>query len=564
MKGLSVITSGLGMVILGPFVYLFFGLIWGILVSFPFAILDGLFYLIDLVGFKMLHYMIYGSFDSVQLSIHSLPIAFLGIVIICVPLICFAIIGVAIKFHIKKGTEENQKSFKESLRQILPAIGWIVAIPLIIFILNLFMILITNLINKAITLTDDNINLSVVKKIYLQLNSEWPELQKNLIQKGAFLAPGFLEFYKAALNFTDSGPSSIDIAFSLIKNAIVGWVSLSFLGGVLVSSLVKTLQLYFLFIISPFVATSSIVDGGKNLHKWKEMFMQKALAILTQLSAFQFYLIFITGINRYTNEGAINKFFENRSGFNKEWIRMTIQIVLYSGTAIAVKTLSNVVVAFIGEATTNDDFKMMMAPFKKGAQLAMGVGVATAAVASGGATLGATAAKGGMSAIGGTIGKGILGIKKGIHNAKMQQSGMSTEMVKTFNSSGTNKDDLRSRKETFNEAKSLSKGVEGTGNENDTFKTFTNSEDMTKSFANNITNYDKEIKFNERQLADLEAKNAKTLEDVNKISFMKSQINDMKTRRDHYINRSRELLNRLNFDQTYLNQAVADIRRGQK
>ncbi|WP_410174250.1 Mbov_0396 family ICE element transmembrane protein [Mycoplasmopsis cynos] len=542
------IINGVASALLSPIFYALFGVFWGIFISFPFLLLNGIFYAIKFFGFEFFQVLAFGTSDPEKLGSNSVPAAFLGAAIISIALLLISIIIVVIKYHFGgKDTKEGQTSIKTALKNVIPAISIIVFIPLILFLFNLLMMVAFESLEKALSLSEyGSSKLNVIEKIYISLNSDYPSVKEAMETKGIFAPPSYTEWFTPFLF------SPWDIGIRFLINAIVGWTTLTILGGIVISVVVKVFHLFFLFIISPFVAVSSVMDGGKNLHKWKEMYIQKNLAILTQTIAIQFYLIFVIGIEKYLTE------LKNGTRLNtvaKTGLLPLLQIIIYCGSAVAIKSLSNLVVSFIGESTTQDDLKSAMAPFKTGLKLASGVAMAAGAVASGGATLGVMAAKGGVSGlIGGTIGKAINGTRQSISYGKQTSAGFSKEGAKMFSNSGVNKNNINAQKENLAEMKSLAHGVENTGSIAEQAKAFENPEAFRNMATSNYDNYQKEIDWNKSQLSLLENKANKTKDEINTIQRMKNEIKDMEFRKEAYANRTNALLSKLQWEKANFNK----------
>lgn len=124
----------------------------------------------------------------------------------------------------------------------------------------------------------------------------------------------------------------------------------------------KTIELFFLFIISPWVMVIMTIYNGKGAFIWKDMVIAKFLSSTTTLTG---YFIFMTTIQTILST--------NLAGLGIEGIGKSLFIILMMcGGGLAVMAFSDVVANLIGEAAGVREGMSSMKSTVAGGMMAMG------------------------------------------------------------------------------------------------------------------------------------------------------------------------------------------------
>ena len=410
---------------LSPVLYLVFSLFWGIFISFPFLILQGLFKAARFFGFEFINYIIFkvepGDYNF---SFSNLPVAFLAFLIYGLLFTIIFIIFSFIKYQWAKRNKNNNMEhlkFKNVLKASLSAFLWSLLLPFMIFILNIVSAIIFKYFAQILEL-QTGAKGDVIGQLYAALN-DGQEWALESIKKNQFAPLGFDIFLAKSI------PSSWPLGLIFIKNMIVAWMCLIMLGAILVDIIRNSLMQFALFLISPLVAAKSIDDNGKSLMNWKNAFVQSGVSIFMSLLSLNFFSIFIFALIPIKNKLSLFQ------------ITIIADLIIYIGAAYATKSINKLIGDILDIQVSNFGFKKAAQFIRGGVKLGTATAAAGAAVASGGATLGATLAKGGFAnTVGGLLGKATNLAKVSGNKSIAKSIGMSKGFIKsTFASVGKNK-----------------------------------------------------------------------------------------------------------------------------
>lgn len=408
---------------LSPVLYLVFSLFWGIFISFPFLILQGLFKAASFFGFEALNYLIFKiEPGEYTFRFSNLPIAFLAFLIYGLIFTIIFIIFSFIKYQLAKrkqnGNMEHLK-FKNVLKASLSAFLWSLLLPFMIFILNLVSAIVFKYFTNILQLQSGT-KADVISQLYAALNNN-EDWVKYSVEQGQFAPLEFKQF------FAKSIPSSLPVGLIFIKNMVVAWMCLIMLGAILVDVIRNSLMQFTLFLISPLVAAKSVDDNGKSLMNWKNAFIQSAISIFMSLLSLNFFIIFILVLDPIKSK--------------LSYLKIIGDLVIYIGAAYATKSINKLIGDVLDIKVSNFGFKKATQFIRGGVKLGAATAAAGAAVASGGATLGATLAKGGFAnTVGGLLGKATNLSKVANNKGIAKGMGMSKDFIKsTFASVGKNK-----------------------------------------------------------------------------------------------------------------------------
>ena len=408
---------------LSPVLYLVFSLFWGIFISFPFLILQGLFKAASFFGFEALNYLIFKiEPGEYTFRFSNLPIAFLAFLIYGLIFTIIFIIFSFIKYQLAKRKQNSNMEhlkFKNVLKASLSAFLWSLLLPFMIFILNLVSAIVFKYFTNILQL-QSNTNADVISQLYAALNNN-EDWVKDSVAKGQFAPLAFEEFFKKSI------PSSLPVGLIFIKNMVVAWMCLIMLGAILVDVIRNSLMQFTLFLISPLVAAKSVDDNGKSLMNWKNAFIQSAISIFMSLLSLNFFIIFILVLDPIKSK--------------LSYLKIIGDLIIYIGAAYATKSINKLIGDVLDIQVSNFGFKKAAQFIRGGVKLGAATAAAGAAVASGGATLGVTLAKGGFAnTVGGLLGKATNIAKVSGNKSIAKSMGMSKDFIKsTFASVGKNK-----------------------------------------------------------------------------------------------------------------------------
>lgn len=408
---------------LSPVLYLVFSLFWGIFISFPFLILQGLFKAASFFGFEALNYLIFKiEPGEYTFKFSNLPIAFLAFLIYGLIFTIIFIIFSFIKYQLAKRKQNSNMEhlkFKNVLKASLSAFLWSLLLPFMIFILNLASAIVFKYFTNILQLQSGT-KVDVISQLYAALNNN-EDWVKYSVEQGQFAPLEFKQF------FAKSIPSSLPVGLIFIKNMVVAWMCLIMLGAILVDVIRNSLMQFTLFLISPLVAAKSVDDNGKSLMNWKNAFIQSAISIFISLLSLNFFIIFILVLDPIKSK--------------LSYLKIIGDLVIYIGAAYATKSINKLIGDVLDIQVSNFGFKKAAQFIRGGVKLGTTTAAAGAAVASGGATLGATLAKGGFAnTVGGLLGKATNLAKVGNNKSIAKSMGMSKDFIKsTFASVGKNK-----------------------------------------------------------------------------------------------------------------------------
>ena len=159
---------------LSPVLYLVFSLFWGIFISFPFLILQGLFKAASFFGFEALNYLIFKiEPGEYTFRFSNLPIAFLAFLIYGLIFTIIFIIFSFIKYQLAKRKQNSNMEhlkFKNVLKASLSAFLWSLLLPFMIFILNLVSAIVFKYFTNILQLQSGT-KADVISQLYAALNN---------------------------------------------------------------------------------------------------------------------------------------------------------------------------------------------------------------------------------------------------------------------------------------------------------------------------------------------------------------------------------------------------------
>ncbi|UWD33919.1 hypothetical protein NX772_02295 [Mesomycoplasma molare] len=215
------------------------------------------------------------------------------------------------------------------LQKMIPALILIFGIPLLSFVvINIF-----NTFFNIFTISINN-NQNISHNIFLSLKPQEIDLKtwKDLTIDNSFGIIPFEEYTK--INISSSEllffPSIVGITLLsiFIKNAI-------YLSN-------KTFQYFFLFLISPFVFSTMLFDGGKRFNNWNKMYFSKLISIFVYILGLKIFSFYSVIINNSING------IDNIYNFTK----LSLFSILLIGGAYSISKFVKMISNLLGESHT--------------------------------------------------------------------------------------------------------------------------------------------------------------------------------------------------------------------
>ena len=311
--------------ILDPILYFLVNVLWTVLVTFPYMMLKYLHLGLNLIGTGLIRALLFGT-DG-QFSFQNLPIMFANFAVISLLLFFVFLIGIWIRAgFINSG--ESQKSLKIALQYSILSWVFIFVIPVAIFSLYMLIDVFINLISSP-----DEENIATL--LFLAINP----LQLDESIMNGIASNNFLLSFEAYKGFGGTGNAG-NILLALVLLALGGigvFMGYVFAG---MSLLQKTFDQIFLFICSPFIAMTTIIDGGKRLINWRDQMIAKSLTIFSILIGSKIF-VWVLG---YTSKNLANI-----TGTSDLWINTVVLILVALGGALAFVEFGNIIASFVGE-----------------------------------------------------------------------------------------------------------------------------------------------------------------------------------------------------------------------
>ncbi|MGY6172653.1 Mbov_0396 family ICE element transmembrane protein, partial [Candidatus Mycoplasma pogonae] len=341
------------------FTPLFFGLhqMFWILVSLPFQILKSVLGLYKYIANSLPNILMFGSKNGEIEDWNKtiLPTPFLSLIIVAALLFSLFLLIAIVKIAVDKVKRESRGPGLYSLIRVVPSILFIVFVPLGVFLLFWATDLIFELINKAFG--DDQS--SIAKKIFISLKpksinlNEWEIMADNDFK---------------SMNYSDYQNLEWGEGFQIILTLGIIGIILSFIFLLAALSLIqKVFQQFFLFIISPLVAPTILLDAGKRIKTWQQLFLAKTLAIQGFLIGMNVFVIYTNLISGWVNT-------------LEDWTPISRQlflILLLMGGALGVSSLTSLITEFVGEGmSTRETLGETASLMKTGMSLAVAGGTA--------------------------------------------------------------------------------------------------------------------------------------------------------------------------------------------
>ncbi|WFQ93864.1 hypothetical protein MFERI15181_00785 [Mycoplasma feriruminatoris] len=319
---------------------LFDGIIWAVFVAFytllvrlPLIFLNVVLLLFNLIAIGLPQYLLFGISLNGSFNNISLPLLFIRLSIISVIVFVILFVISAIRIHFQKGDEPNP--IRIAMKNSIMGTIWLIVIPLVLFAIH-------SIFNVILTLILGKETASISHVIFLSLrNAEWKNISSIEWEK---MAINNFVFDYEVYNKLQTGQGSVLII-------IGGLVSIATLIPLLLGLLTlvqKIFQMFFLFVISPFIASASVSDDGKRMKQFQEMYMAKTVSILAIIISLQLFAAFLSRASNWVFTLELL----NKNSELDYYAKMLLILGLSAGGAVGAAGISSEITAFVGESTS--------------------------------------------------------------------------------------------------------------------------------------------------------------------------------------------------------------------
>ncbi|VEU60739.1 Uncharacterised protein [Mycoplasmopsis bovigenitalium] len=386
-----------------------FNIFWYLIVVLPLILIKSILICYQLIAISLPQYLLFGIGLSEAFELSKFPTLFLRLLIISVAIYIVILAASLIRLHFWKGDNEPNP-VSVALKYSVLATVWIIGIPLVLYVFNLLIGIMINLITGADKEALDYqifINLYDPTRLKGISLKDWQYIYENNY---------FLKFEQYKQLEDGRAVELIFLGSLLSVSTLVPLVM-----GMLVV-VQKVFQQFFLFIIAPFVAPTAMADDGKRLRQWGQMYFAKGFSILGFLVSIQVLGAFILQTFKWVNSPDLKDL--------HIMVRYLLILGVIVGGAVASTSISSEVAAFIGESASIKESISETKGMMAGA-MALGGGVFAAAkgvgklMKSGGGAL----AKVGAAVKGGKRGVQALNAKRDL-KAKLKKGDIDKEEFK--------------------------------------------------------------------------------------------------------------------------------------
>ncbi|WP_373439642.1 Mbov_0396 family ICE element transmembrane protein [Metamycoplasma equirhinis] len=277
-----------------PVHYIIFTFLWGVLVSAPFLIMEGLINGLKFLTFDLPSLLIFGKpvnqLDLQALThrpMHFIIFSFIALVI-WLAIFVFKLISIRAKYKDQKIA--NIKT-RKLIKAIVSALIFTLLVPIALFFLNYGAAKLLELVNISISYGTKNPNSSIIQNLYNSI----------IGYETTGFNPPTLSW------FVEKSATAFGAAPRFLMCALVG-ITLCWITIQLASKIIKAILYQFvLFIISPVVAATSIANENRGLKLWIDSYYSKALFVLTGNLTFGILGILITAIGTLTDKITLNE-----------------------------------------------------------------------------------------------------------------------------------------------------------------------------------------------------------------------------------------------------------------
>ncbi|WLP85209.1 Mbov_0396 family ICE element transmembrane protein [Mycoplasma seminis] len=306
-----------------------------ILVGLPLKLITVIVQAYQLIAIDLPQYILFGVRISDGISGAEVPLMFVRFVIVSLVMWVFMVMLSVVRMHYAK-MDGSDNYVRIALKRSAVGTLYLIGIPVILFVANMLIALVVGVIlgNGGNSTLSDTIWSSLYDKRELQgrISMEDWNSWSSLNTSSQYTIPR--DFYDK-LNWGEG--VQVIITGAMIA---LGTIYCLVLGIMLVVG--KVLQMFWLFMISPFVVSASIMDDGKRIKIWRTQYIGKQLSILAFFVGIQIYVQFVARAGSYIN--ALDDV-----GF---LLKILLSVALYVGGALAMQNFGAEVSSFIGESAS--------------------------------------------------------------------------------------------------------------------------------------------------------------------------------------------------------------------
>ncbi|QVJ96685.1 hypothetical protein I7634_01925 [Mycoplasma mycoides subsp. capri] len=297
------------------------------LVYIPLHLLEFILKAFITIGVGLPQYLLFGIPINGKFSDIQLPLMFLRIAIISI--FVFAILFVCSAVRVQFQKDDQESPIKIALKNSIFGTIWLIGIPIALFVFHTIINILTSLI-----LGGESISIS--RTIFLSLrNPEWKNIPVSLWEEAA--NKGYRIDYYTYKKF--QSPQDIEVFF---VGGLISIATLIPFALAILTVVQKVFQQLFLFVISPFIAASSVSDDGRRMKQFQEMYAAKSFVVLGMIIALQLYAVYVTRAQRWI--GTIQD--------AAWWYKIILFFAILVGGGVAAMGITNEIAAFVGESAS--------------------------------------------------------------------------------------------------------------------------------------------------------------------------------------------------------------------
>ncbi|AKA50057.1 hypothetical protein VO56_02260 [Mycoplasmopsis gallinacea] len=312
--------------IITPVTFILFSVQWTVLVALPFTLTEILEAISNFFGFGFIRQLFFQSAE-VDNSKVQLPWMFIIVLMISVGVAIVILVVSLFKAGIKHNEQNN---LKNTIKTAGKAIVIMVALPLSysmgLVILETFYHIISKMFITNSTQTE-------LQNIYTALKptnvstSEWNDLVSSHLWNTGTIYDSYAKF--------ENGDSTMTIL-------LFGIITFSLLFAyfkILLSNVLKSIQVYFLMMIAPIPAAVALKDNGETLKKFLKESLKGILTIFVYQFLLKFLIIYLLAVMKidFSLTGA-----EDNNYFDRLAVFMTKLVVILGGLFFVWKVCNRV------------------------------------------------------------------------------------------------------------------------------------------------------------------------------------------------------------------------------
>ncbi|QNM93320.1 hypothetical protein H9M94_03120 [Mycoplasma sp. Pen4] len=296
--------------------YAIFSGLWYILVFLPGWILHIIYTTLEFVALKLPIYILFGGYE-INFST-GFFIRFFGIALICL----FFVVGIVFyRFIQARKDVENQQLFKESIKRGTLSFLMVVGIPILMWLMMIFFVIIYQLVKNSIF----NQDTSLSQYIFKVLEPKWTETSeghKAWIQvQNTFQPLSYNEWF-----YIDGSGILL-----IIKLAIAIFAIVVVIFGLFIRVIKAIAYEFVYFLWLPVAITQGTNDAGETLKKWFAKFTESVLSIFIILICLLLYIMLLQTTFEQVPSLIDEILGDNSTALSGEWTTSILSIAIILG-----------------------------------------------------------------------------------------------------------------------------------------------------------------------------------------------------------------------------------------